>query len=637
VPSAGGSDSRSRSDSSSSRDGTSSDDDEDEDELDQDFDVALAEHHRTLLADRDKFRSSFGPARIRRDEVSLSEPVGEGGYATVYRGDCRGKEVAVKVLDSGAGESTSNFSAEFMDEVAIMSTLYHPNIALFMGVVVEPGANWMISEFLNGGSVFDLLQRDGHSFSTMECISILLQTCQGMNWLHSRSPTPVLHLDLKPQNLLLDRYGVVKVCDFGVSRLLAGSDASVVDKGRLRGSLPYMAPERLRVAAYSTPSDVYSFAVTAWEILTRKAAYSDLAAMFELMTPFEFFNHFGKVVAEERRRPSMRRLRHRTLRRIVTRCWVHEAEDRPTFGRLIAWLKRAAVRESVPGVWGQLFWRRHWMTGGSFETEVPFDEWWRALVTELYGPSAVGFVSDKLEACVRAMLCEQLVGSAPPMRAGCVTLEHFGHFCAWFAQGVAHRDAAHHRLAADSERDTLTGSSVSLTASLLLPPIEDAAHILDVCQRLCTLEVGGYGSSPGDGAAYLPFHGNISATTAEMLLATRPPGAWLLRCSTKMVQFPFVVSKVMRGGAISHQRMRFDSDTCRFSVDVMYADTGVVTRTSDEGETALDFAVRVRDELGLRGPPCPGSAFANLTSKDKDAGGYVLQNVYSESESDTAS
>jgi hypothetical protein len=398
-----------------------------------------------------------------------------------------------------------------------------------------------------------------------------------------------------------------------------------------------MAPERLRVSAYSTPSDVYSFAITAWELLTRRAAYADLSDLFEVMTPYDFFTHFGKVVGEGRRRPSQRRLRHRTLRRIVARCWVHEADDRPTFGRLIGWLKRAAVRESVPGVWGQLFWRRHWMTSGSFATEVPFDDLWRALVTELYGPTALGFVSDTLEACVRALLCDQLVGSAPPTRAGCVTLEQFGHFCAWFAQGVTHGDAAHHRLAADSERDVLTGSTLSLTASLLLPPMEDTAAILDATQRLCSLEVGASGVSPHDGPTYLPFHGNISAATAEMLLATRPAGAWLLRCSTKMAEFPFVVSKVTRGGAISHQRLRFDEKSRKFSVDVVYAETGLVTRWSGEGESVLDFTVRVRDELGLRGVPCPGSCFANLLAKtgERDGGGYVLQNVYSETESET--
>ncbi|GMH31601.1 hypothetical protein Nepgr_033445 [Nepenthes gracilis] len=153
---------------------------------------------------------------IAWEEITLGERIGLGSYGEVYHGDWRGTEVAVKrFLDQ---DFYGRSLAEFGSEVCIMKRLRHPNVVLFMGAVTHPPNLSIVTEFLPRGSLYRLIHRPNNQLDERKRLRMALDAARGMNYLHNCSPV-IVHRDLKSPNLLVDRNWVVKVCDFGLSRM----------------------------------------------------------------------------------------------------------------------------------------------------------------------------------------------------------------------------------------------------------------------------------------------------------------------------------------------------------------------------------------------------------------------------------
>ena len=133
-----------------------------------------------------------GPPDIEPHEIVLGEKLGEGQFGAVYRGTCRGKEVAVKRLFKQ--DLDPETLADFKKEVEIMARLRHPNTLLFMGACTTPGNMSVVTEFLSG-DVEGLLKKKDVSLSVYERMRMLKELAQGMNWLHESKPQ-IIHRDL---------------------------------------------------------------------------------------------------------------------------------------------------------------------------------------------------------------------------------------------------------------------------------------------------------------------------------------------------------------------------------------------------------------------------------------------------------
>eukprot|EP01125_Pyxidicula_operculata_P003564 TRINITY_DN1461_c1_g2_i6.p1 TRINITY_DN1461_c1_g2~~TRINITY_DN1461_c1_g2_i6.p1 ORF type:complete len:204 (-),score=26.12 TRINITY_DN1461_c1_g2_i6:260-871(-) len=133
---------------------------------------------------------------IIKTEVKLHEELGRGACGKVYRGICRGKEVAVKVLNNKLGKNDLD---KFKDEVSIMARLRHPKIVLFMGACVDPC--YIVSEYLPNGDLEQLITGT-KEVTTVEALLLAKDIAEGMNWLHCSIP-PIIHKDLKPANILV--------------------------------------------------------------------------------------------------------------------------------------------------------------------------------------------------------------------------------------------------------------------------------------------------------------------------------------------------------------------------------------------------------------------------------------------------
>jgi len=253
-------------------------------------------------------------------------------------------------------EMDKSLMEEFSSEINMLSGMRHPNICLYMGACIssissikQPRA--IVTELAVHGSLWDALRRSLHSpyqcadglhhaphwppelhegkfapvpprgtWPWMLVKKVASGAARGMTYLHEGQP-PVLHRDLKSANILLDESYTAKVADFGLSRLKATHQTIMTGNC---GTVQWMAPEVLSNELYAEPSDVYSFGIILWELLTCECPYEGMNSIPCAM-----------AVLNEGRRPAVPAWCPRSLAALIQSCWAHEPERRPTFPSIL--------------------------------------------------------------------------------------------------------------------------------------------------------------------------------------------------------------------------------------------------------------------------------------------------------------
>ncbi|RWW10536.1 hypothetical protein GW17_00025916 [Ensete ventricosum] len=204
------------------------------------------------------------------DGFNASNEVGEGGFGTVYKGNLRdGRTVAIKRLF----ENNFRRVEQFMTEVDILSSHRHPNLVSLYGCTSRRSRQLLlVYEYVPNGTVADHLhgpraREEGLSWPVR--MSIAIETAEALSYLHAVTP-PIIHRDVKTNNILLDQRFCVKVADFGLSRLfpLNVTHVSTVPQG----TPGYVDPEYHRCYQLTDKSDVYSFGVVLVELMASKPA-----------------------------------------------------------------------------------------------------------------------------------------------------------------------------------------------------------------------------------------------------------------------------------------------------------------------------------------------------------------------------
>ncbi|KAF9667544.1 hypothetical protein SADUNF_Sadunf15G0034200 [Salix dunnii] len=270
----------------------------------------------------DAVMDDVAECEIPWDEIAMGERIGLGSYGEVYRGDWHGTEVAVKrFLDQDiTGESLE----EFRSEVRIMKRVRHPNVVLFMGAVTRAPNLSIVTEFLPRGSLYRLLHRPNNQLDERRRLRMAFDAARGMNYLHNCTPM-IVHRDLKSPNLLVDKNWVVKVCDFGLSRM---KHSTFLSSRSTAGTAEWMAPEVLRNEPSDEKCDVYSFGVILWELSTLQQPWGG-------MNPMQVVG----AVGFQHRRLNIPNDMDPAIADIIRNCWQTDPKLRPTFAEIMAALK----------------------------------------------------------------------------------------------------------------------------------------------------------------------------------------------------------------------------------------------------------------------------------------------------------
>ncbi|KAM3301999.1 hypothetical protein P3S67_016501 [Capsicum chacoense] len=192
----------------------------------------------------------------------FSRKLGEGGFGAVYEGTLsNGTKIAVKRLD-GLGHVMESF----VTEVKIVGGIHHVNLVKLFGFCAEKRERLLIYEHMVNGSldrwIYNKNQENGLTWHTRQ--RIITDIAKGLAYLHDECSQKIIHLDIKPQNILLDQNFNAKISDFGMSKLIE-KDKSKIET-RMRGTRGYLAPEWLN-SVITEKVDVYAFGIVLLEVL----------------------------------------------------------------------------------------------------------------------------------------------------------------------------------------------------------------------------------------------------------------------------------------------------------------------------------------------------------------------------------
>uniref|UniRef100_A0A671W8Q8 RAF proto-oncogene serine/threonine-protein kinase n=1 Tax=Sparus aurata TaxID=8175 RepID=A0A671W8Q8_SPAAU len=281
--------------------------------------IEVTTHHMP----RDKRDSSYY-WEIEASEVYLNSRIGSGSFGTVYKGKWHG-DVAVKILK--VTDPTPEQFQAFRNEVAVLRKTRHVNILLFMGYMTKDNLA-IVTQWCEGSSLYKHIHVLETNFKIIQLIDIARQTAQGMDYLHAKN---IIHRDMKSNNIFLHEGLTVKIGDFGLATVKARwSGSHQVEQPS--GSILWMAPEVIRMQdnnPYSFQSDVYSYGIVLFELMTGELPYSQTANRDQIIF----------MVGRGYLSPDLSKLYKncpKAMKRLVADCIKKSKDERPLFPQILS-------------------------------------------------------------------------------------------------------------------------------------------------------------------------------------------------------------------------------------------------------------------------------------------------------------
>uniref|UniRef100_A0A7N6B734 RAF proto-oncogene serine/threonine-protein kinase n=1 Tax=Anabas testudineus TaxID=64144 RepID=A0A7N6B734_ANATE len=278
---------------------------------------------KNKIRPRDKRDSSYY-WEIEASEVYLHSRIGSGSFGTVYKGKWHG-DVAVKILK--VTDPTPEQFQAFRNEVAVLRKTRHVNILLFMGYMTKDNLA-IVTQWCEGSSLYKHIHVLETNFKMIQLIDIARQTAQGMDYLHAKN---IIHRDMKSNNIFLHEGLTVKIGDFGLATVKARwSGSHQVEQPS--GSILWMAPEVIRMQdnnPYSFQSDVYSYGIVLFELMTGELPYSQIANRDQIIF----------MVGRGYLSPDLSKLYKncpKAMKRLVADCIKKSKDERPLFPQILS-------------------------------------------------------------------------------------------------------------------------------------------------------------------------------------------------------------------------------------------------------------------------------------------------------------
>ncbi|XP_057732385.1 LEAF RUST 10 DISEASE-RESISTANCE LOCUS RECEPTOR-LIKE PROTEIN KINASE-like 2.1 isoform X2 [Arachis stenosperma] len=235
----------------------------------------------------------YSYSEMKKVTNSFKNKLGQGGFGSVYKGQLQdGRHVAVKILSEFKGDGQ-----EFINEVASMSRTSHVNIVALLGFCFEGSKRALVYELMPNGSLEKLIYNENSVIGDrqLDCqtlYDIAIGVARGLEYLHKGCNTKILHFDIKPHNILLDKKFCPKISDFGLAKVCTRKE-SIVSIFGARGTAGYIAPEVFsrNFGAVSHKSDVYSYGMMVLEMVgRRKNIKAEVDVSSEIYFPHWIYN-----------------------------------------------------------------------------------------------------------------------------------------------------------------------------------------------------------------------------------------------------------------------------------------------------------------------------------------------------------
>ena len=268
-------------------------------------------------------------------EVS-NKLIGLGATSEVYQGIYKGCDVSVKKIK--IKDLNDNSYKAYLNEISVLTSIKHRNIVTLLGTTVEENQLCIITEYCQGGTLYDLINKKKNIEIPWNLkIKFLIEISEAMIFLHKNEPS-IIHRDLKSLNVLLtyqlseknsNDHVSIKICDFGLSQIMSKENKNFNLNGI--GSVQWMAPELIQNINYDNITekvDVYSFGIIIWELYARAQPYKGMSVS-------QIINY----VCNEKGRPNcdliVKEDMPKGLFELMTKCWDKNPSSRPTFEEIL--------------------------------------------------------------------------------------------------------------------------------------------------------------------------------------------------------------------------------------------------------------------------------------------------------------
>jgi serine/threonine-protein kinase len=208
----------------------------------------------------------------------ITEKLGEGGMGVVYKAVdlSLDRVVALKALTAELAKNPE-LEQRFRAEARAQASLNHVNLATLYAFLVEGDSAWMVMEFIEGQTFAGMIQQRGPIPST-ESVPLFRQALLGLGYAHRMG---IVHRDIKPGNIMVNRQGIVKVMDFGIAKVLG--NRGMTKTGTQMGTAWYMPPEQVMNRGVDIRSDIYALGITLYEMLAGRVPF-DGDSDYQVMT-----------------------------------------------------------------------------------------------------------------------------------------------------------------------------------------------------------------------------------------------------------------------------------------------------------------------------------------------------------------
>uniref|UniRef100_A0A8B9N0W8 Receptor-interacting serine/threonine-protein kinase 4 n=1 Tax=Accipiter nisus TaxID=211598 RepID=A0A8B9N0W8_9AVES len=260
---------------------------------------------------------------FEENEFGSWEKIGSGGFGQVYKVRHLHWKTWLAIKCSPSLHVDEKERMELLEEARKMEMAKFRYILPVYGICKEPVG--LVMEYMETGSLEKLLASEPLPWELR--FRIIHETAVGMNFLHCMSP-PLLHLDLKPANILLDGHYHVKISDFGLAKCNGLSHSHDISMDGLCGTIAYLPPERIKEKnrCFDTKHDVYSFSIVVWGVLTQKKPFAEENNILHIMVKV-VKGHRPELPAVSKSRPHS----CNNLIKLMQKCWQDDPGERPTF------------------------------------------------------------------------------------------------------------------------------------------------------------------------------------------------------------------------------------------------------------------------------------------------------------------
>ncbi len=213
-------------------------------------------------------RKEFSTGATFASRYQIIEELGRGGMGKVFRVLDRklNEEVALKLLKPDIANDEITLE-RFRNEVKLARKIIHKNVGRIYHLSDEEGKHFIIMEYVQGQDLRSLIRQAGQ-LTTPKALSIAKQVCEGLVEAHKLG---VVHRDLKPSNVMIDKDGNARIMDFGIAHTI--KTERITDPGMIVGTPEYMSPEQVEAIEIDQRSDIYSFGIILYEMLTGKVPF----------------------------------------------------------------------------------------------------------------------------------------------------------------------------------------------------------------------------------------------------------------------------------------------------------------------------------------------------------------------------